>query len=130
LDGIEQRVETFSLSHHALPRGQGTREDPLLHGSSLPAELGQGTESNQTERFTFAPLTLRAAGPELTFQNAARLDESLERILNRLPSDTEACRDVVRGEGAVGSCVTEYEVSERIGDGLEISVGNAEGRRN
>ena len=81
------------------------------------------------QHFHFAPLALRAAGTELAFDEAAALDEALQRRRHDRDAEAVAPRDVGRRERAVRAREAEHEIAGGIGDRLEIAIGEAVRKR-
>ena len=64
-------------------------------------------------------------GAELAFDQAPALDEALERERDDGDAEAVAARDVVRRERAVRAREAEHEIADRIGDRLQVALGDA-----
>ncbi len=129
LDDVEQRVETDSPPHDALPRGDEPAEHGGLDGLHLLAQAGERAAAQGAQHVGIAPLAMGSARPELAFEQLARVRHVTERRVRDAAWQAEPLREFFRGEGSVSARVPVHEVADRVADGSEERVRHAGGQR-
>jgi hypothetical protein len=117
------------MSTEPLPRRQEARERLRWRGLDLPTQSRKRTASHRPEHLGVAPLQPGAAGTELTLYDATCRGEPVQRLLGDGEPEAESRGDIDAMERSVGAGVARDEVTERVGDGLEERLSDADRQR-
>ena len=93
------------------------------------SQLRQRTAADRAQHVTVTPLSLRATGTKLSFNEAPALDKTTQCHRHDRNAKPVAARHVVRSERPVRSRVTKDEIARRVRDRLEVAIGKAGGKR-
>src|SRR5687767_11937874 len=114
----------MTASHDALPVREEPRQHRLIDRLRFLAQFRERAAADRAEDFVVAPLALRSARTELAFDEAATLDEPFEGEGDDGDAESVTVRDVVRREWTVRAREAEDEIADRVGDRLEIALGD------
>ena len=102
----------------------------LLDGFDFAAEFGERFAADLAEKFGVAPLAVKAAGAEASFEHASFDGELTQGVLNDCRIESEPVGNFLLRERAVGSAESPNELEHRLRDRGEERGRQARRKRN